>query len=443
MEQNLALKGNILEGLKKPEESEKYYLMALELAEQKRNDLVSGECLFYLTSLIGKAKIGKAENPRVAEAVPYYNKFWEEYGNESPFKAKVAVAGIPGMRKVGKIEEALKRLQTVISGIAKEPGTPGLEESIGSYTEEYLEEKTPTELKDHYYSFPGIDSRDMATRALLRIAIIGVFEEVIESSDPEKEAAQIRDGGAMIETLFQELQRDFKPKDLSNFILVRVGDFIRKTTQPQAAEVYYKEALSRPDQSHMFAAIFGLADVYSKGTSAQKSEAIKLLKRVSDDSDDSGEREEALYLTASIHADNDAYDAAIATAKEYLETDGFRRYAVPCRMLLAASHDKAGRADDALTAYQQVWISSMGTIRFSSPAMKRWMEILWKRGGTTKGKSDRQYAYEGGYKYLKMTSQAVKKATKKEKEMWDEVRQLTEKYAANTNTTKVVEPEDE
>ena len=67
------------------------------------------------------------ENPRVAEAVPYYNKFWEEYGNESHFKAKVAVAGIPGMRKVGKIEEALKRLQTVISGIAKEPGTPGLE----------------------------------------------------------------------------------------------------------------------------------------------------------------------------------------------------------------------------------------------------------------------------------------------------------------------------
>jgi tetratricopeptide (TPR) repeat protein len=280
-----------------------------------------------------------------------------------------------------KLRKLLNVFRQVISGIAKEPGTPGLEESIGSYTEEYLEEKTPTELKDHYYSFPGIDSRDMATRALLRIAIIGVFEEVIESSDPEKEAAQIRDGGAMIETLFQELQRDFKPKDLSNFILVRVGDFIRKTTQPQAAEVYYKEALSRPDQSHMFAAIFGLADVYSKGTSAQKSEAIKLLKRVSDDSDDSGEREEALYLTASIHADNDAYDAAIATAKEYLETDGFRRYAVPCRMLLAASHDKAGRADDALTAYQQVWISSMGTIRFSSPAMKRWMEILWKRGG--------------------------------------------------------------
>jgi hypothetical protein len=42
-----------------------------------------------------------------------------------------------------------------------------------------------------------------------------------------------------------------------------------------------------------------------------------------------------------------------------------------------------------------------------------------------------------------MTSQAVKKATKKEKEMWDEVRQLTDSYEALTDITKVVEPEDE
>ncbi|MFT6862057.1 MAG: tetratricopeptide (TPR) repeat protein [Akkermansiaceae bacterium] len=446
MEQNLALKGNILEGLKKPEEAEQYYLKALALAEQKKNDMVSGECLFYLTSLIGKEKIGREENPRVAEAVPYYNQFWEKYGDDSPFKAKVAVAGIPGMRKIGKIKEALERLRTVISGIAKVPNTPGLEESIGSYTEEYLKENTPEELKLHYYSFTGIDSRDMATRALLRIAIIGVFEEVLESTDPEKEAGKARDAEAMIGVLFKELKNDFSPKDLSNFILVRVGDFIRtRTSQPQEARVYYEEALGRPkDQSHKFAAIFGLADVYAKGTSAQKLEAIKLLKRVIDDSDDLGEQEEALYLTASIHADNGAYDAAIASAMEYLGSEkNFRSYAVPCRMLLAASHDKAGRVDDALSAYQQVWISSMGTIKYSAPAVKRWMEILWGRGGSNNGKSDRQISYEGGYKYLKLTVLAVEKAPANEKAMWDKVTELVTTYAANADTTKVVEKEDE
>lgn len=440
MEQNLALKGNILEALNKPEEAEKYYLMALELAEKKDNDLTAGECLFYLTALIGKEEKGKEENPRLAEAVPYYTRFWEDYGYDSPFKAKVAVAGIPAMRAVGKIDEALERLQTVIAGLAKESGTPGLEEAIGSYTEEYLEENTPAELKEHYYNFPGIDSRDKATRALLRIAIIGVYEDVLDEADPEKEAQKIRDAQAQIDVLFRELQSDFAPTELSNFILVKVGNFIRKnTSSPEAARVYYEEVLGREDQSHMFAAIFGLADINARGTSAQKEKAIKLLKRVIEDSDDSGQQEEALYLTATIHAANDNYDAAIEAAKEYLDNKRFRRYNVDCRMLLGELHDKAGRVDDALAAYLQVWSSSMGTIRKSAPAMERWMELLWNRGQS----GDKQLAYARGYDYLNMTSQAVTKANPAERKMWNEVKELVEQYEANSATTPVTEEEDE
>lgn len=444
MEQNLALKGNILEGVKRPEEAEEYYLKALALAEQKKNDMVAGECLFYLTALVGKEKIGNEENPRVADAVPYYNQFWEKYGNDSPFKAKVAVAGIPGMRKVGKVKEALARLQEVISSIAKVTNTPGLEEAIGSYTEEYLKENSPEELKAHYYTFPGINSQDMATRALLRIAIIGVFEEVIESADPEKEAERVRSAKSMIEVLFEELKRDFSPKDLTNFILVRVGDFIRKTSQPQEARVYYEQALNRPeDQSHKFAALFGLADVNARGTSAQKAEAIKLLKRVIDDSDEDSEKEEALYLTATIQADNGNYDAAVENALAYLKEPKYRRYSVQCRMLLGATHDKAGRVDDAIIAYRQVWSSSMGTIKFSAPAMKRYMELLWNRNSTNgNGVKDRQGAYEMGYKYLQMTELAVEKAPANEKAMWDQVTELVSTYEANSDTIKVEEEEE-
>ncbi|MGD1978944.1 MAG: tetratricopeptide repeat protein [Akkermansiaceae bacterium] len=438
MEQNLALKGNILEGLKKPEDAEQYYLKALELAESKKNDLVAGECLFYLTALIGAEKKGKEPNPRVAEAVPYYTKFWKEYGYDSPFKAKVAVAGIPGMRAVGKIDEALERLQTVIAGLAKETGTPGLEEAIGSYTDEYLQENEPVELKKHYYNFPGIDSRDKATRALLRIAIIGVYEEVLDETDPEKEPGKARDAEAQIKILFTELKNDFDPKELSNFILVKVGNFIRKTSNPMAAKIYYEECLSREqDKSHMFAAIFGLADVYSRGTSSQKTEAIKLLKRVIADSDDEGEKEEALYLTATIHADNGKYDDAIAAAKEYLANKRYRRHSTDCRMLLGAAHDKAGRVDDALAAYTQVWSSSMGTIGKSAPAIYRWMELLWNRGK----QGDRQLSYERGYDYIKMTGRAVQRATLEEKKLWEKVQDRVAEYEANSDTVPKKEEE--
>ncbi len=442
MEQALALKGNILEGLKKPGEAEEYYHKALALAEQKKNDLVSGECLFYLTALIGKEKIGKGENPRVAEAVPFYTKFWERYGASSPFKAKVAVAGIPAMRKVGKIEEALEKLQGVIASLSKVPGTPGLEEAIGSYTEEYLKENTPDELKDHYYAFPGIDSRDMATRALLRIAIIDVFEGVYATADKEKDEKKSRDAKARIDVLFKELRDTFKPKDLSNFILVKVGNFIRKkTTKPEAARVYYEEALNRKtDQSHKFAAIFGLADVNAKGTKSQKAEAIKLLQRVIADSDEASEKEEASYLTASIYFDSGDYDKAVATATEYINNKTYRQYKVQARMLLGSAHDKAGRVDDALVSYQSIWGPSMGAIRYSAPAIKRWMEILWTRGGNnTSGKSDKQYAYENGHDYIRLTTNAAKKATRDEQAVRDEVAELVKDYEANTETTPIVE----
>jgi len=417
MEQALALKGNILESLKRPEEAEEYYLKALQLAEGKKNDLVASECLFY-------------------------TKFWDRYGANSPFKAKVAVAGIPAMRKVGKIDQALEKLQGVIAQLSKIPGTPGLEEAIGSYTDEYLADHTEEELKNHYYNFPGIDSRDMATRALLRIAIIDVFEGVYATADKEKDAAKARTAKARVDTLFKELRDDFKPADLSNFILVKVGDFIRKnTTKPEAARIYYKEALNRKnDQSHKFAAIFGLADVNAKGTSAQKAEAVTLLKRVIDDSDDDGEKEEAKYLTASIHAEGGENDKAIAVAKEYLNTPSYRRYKLPARMLLAKAHDDEGRADDAIVAYQQIWSGSMGAIKYSAPAMKRWMEILWTRGGTNKlGVSDKQVAYNSSYEYIELTTKAVKKATPEERVIWTKVSELVKDYEANSEVESVAD----
>lgn len=440
MESNLALKGNILEGLSRTEEAEQYYLKALELAQAKKNDLVASECLFYLVAVIGPEKIGNEENPRVAESVPYYNQFWEKY-SDSPFKAKVAVAGIPGMAKIGKMDEALTRLQGVITQITKVPGTPGLEEAIGSYTDAYLIDHTPEELKDHYYDFKNVDSRDMATRALLRIAIIEVFERELKKADQEKDESKVRGAKAMIDILFEQLRNDFQPKDLTNFILVRVGDFIRKnTSQPFAAEAYYQEALNRrDDQSHMFPAIFGLADIYAKGSSEQKNKAIELLKRVSADSEEISEKDNALFLTAQIHFDNKNYDAAIETTRAYLAESRFRQHTLPSRMIYAESQDRAGRTEDAILVYGQIWVSSPGAIRYSAPAMKRFMELLWQRNTTQNGVSDRQLAYERGDAYIKQTTLAVKKATSEERAVWEQVSELVKTYEAHSDTTPIVE----
>lgn len=443
MESNYALKGNILESLSKPEEAESYYKKTLALAEQKQNDLVAGEALFYLTALIGKEGKGQDTNPRIAEAVPYYNKFWDRYGDGSPFKAKVAVVGIPAMAEIGKLDQALERLQGVIADIAKSPGTPGLEEAIGSYTDAYLKTHTPTELKDHYYSFPRVDSRDKATRALLRIAIIDVFEGVLEKADKEKDEKLVRNSKAMIDVLFQELRAAFDPKELSNFILVKVGDFIRnKTSSPVAAKPYYEEALNRPkDQTHKFRAIFGLADVLGLGSESEKAESIGLLKRVIADSDNEADKEEALYLIASTQADLGQYEKAAENANLYINNSSYRSRKLDTRMLLGAIYDKSKKPEDALIVYAQIWGANMGAIRYSAPAIKRWMEILWdvRNGTNPNGKSDRQYAYEKGSEYLKLTTEAVKRATPGEQALYKEVEKAVETYDAHSDTTRVEE----
>ena len=103
-------------------------------------------------------------------------------------------------------------------------------------------------------------------------------------------------------------------------------------------------------------------------------------------------------MIASLHSDSGDYDKAIETANQYINTPSYRRKKLEARMLLGATYDKSGKKEDAMGVYAQIWGTSMGAIRYSAPAIKRWMEIVWDRNGNNpNGKSDRQFAYEKGY----------------------------------------------
>ena len=165
-------------------------------------------------------------------------------------------------------------MQGVIAQLAKVPGAFGLEEAINSFTKYYLKNHSEEELKDLYYDFPGINNEDKAAQALLRIALIGVFEEKGKMAAKEENSGAASKAKAMIKVLFTDLKQDFDLKNLSNFILVSVGDYLReKTNSPKQAIPYYEEVLSRTDQSYRFNARFGLADVY--GRSDNKAEECK------------------------------------------------------------------------------------------------------------------------------------------------------------------------
>ncbi len=437
--QALNLKGNVLEGQGKVAEAIETYQLSVEKAEAKGIDPIVSEALYYLVTLLSGEKSDEDPATRFPKAVAYADKYWEKYSEGSPYRAQTAVAQMPPMDAVGRGEEALKRLQGLISEMAKTQEAFGLEEAINSYTEAYLKKHTPEELKEHYFNFPGVGLEDKVARALLKIAVIGVYEKVLSKA---KDDAEKRNLNAMIQVLFQNIKTEFDVKELSNFILVKLGDYLRKTAAPLEALPFYNEALERPDKSYRFNALLGRADVYGKSQQAdQLVKSIEDFERVLADSDDKSQREFSLYRIIQVLMAKGDHEAAAKRANEYLNREaaagpvhGFTKYSAEVGFLLAQTFEKRNLNDDAILMYMKVWSTYMGNVKISAPAIHTWMELSYKRNNPSNDPNipaDRQGAYQGGYQYIELTSRFKDKLTKEERELWDKVQKLVEKYVAD------------
>ena len=356
----------------------------------------------------------------------------------------MAVGGLLALNKAGRGEEGLSRLQGVIVELSSVPQSFGLEEAINSYTKAYLVDHSPEELKEHYYRFP-VPSGARAAQALLRIAIIGVFEGVQETATKEEDEDKLIKARAMIKVLFQDLKGDFQPSELSNYILVNLGDFLReKTAAPREALAYYEEITGRQDKSYLFPALFGIADVYGRSESkADNANAIEKLKHIVADADTKSDRERALYRIVTVSAKMEDWEGTANYAKEYLDREkGYREYAPWVSLLLAESYDNRKMTEDALAAYTSAWAAYTGYIEISAKAARRIMEITWQRDNSAEppAKSDRQIAYEFGWKYIESTRHIRdgRQIRDHEKELWDGIAGLVQEYE---DDAKVVDME--
>ncbi len=436
------LRGNILQSDDDLVAADESYLKALEIAEKTGNSSVAGEALYYLVNVSAEQMGDQPEDPFAVRAIEFAERFWNEFAETSPFQTQVAVVQMKPLGNLGRYREGLDRLQSVISEMARIPEAIGLEEAINSYTEAYLVEFSLEDLREHYYNFPGIRVADSAARALLRIAVIGAYEDAASKEDDQARRSAYQ---ATVRALFQELKSDFNPTVLTNFILVRVGDYLRNNTStPRESLPYYDEVLGRTDQSYRFDALLGRADVFGNSTNPEDlAKAIEDFVRIYDDSQDRGQREFALYRLVEIHLGRGEYDKTIARAREYLDRDknNFSRYSGQVGLHMAMAFDRSGKTNDALVRYGTLWTGNMmGSISVSAPAIKRWMEIHWEMNRPASGNnpSDRQGAYNGGKQYITLTERLRDKMTPEELTVWDEVAAMVRTYEANPN----IEPKD-
>ncbi|SHI73884.1 Tetratricopeptide repeat-containing protein [Rubritalea squalenifaciens DSM 18772] len=401
------LKGNIMQSDGDREGALTYYNKALTLAEHKGNGIVASESLNYLVGLLGVEKIGKEPNPNLKDALPFYDKFWKEYP-DSPYKAQVAVSGMPAMKEAGRSDEALAKLQAVIAEMAKKENPAGLDAAIGSYTKAYLESgKTADQLKDHYYKFPGVDFNDTRTLAMLRIAIIGVFEDNLKKAEAAKDQAAINLSQSRIKVLFNDLKADYPVEKLSNFVLVRVGDYLRKKTDnPRQSLAYYDERLKRPQVNGRINAQFGKADILGQSSNAgERKQAVTILNEVIEAANEEGGadrkiRDEALYRIIEINNTEKDWKALAENAEKYKKEYSSEKARV--MFLLAQAYESMSNVEKAIKAYTEVYIANMANIAISAPAISRSTELMWEKG-------DKQKAYEAAARFINSSEESFNK----------------------------------
>lgn len=453
------IQGQIFESDRKYDIAETYYKKALGIAETRHNNVVAGEALSYLVGMLGDPQSGAKgkEGSRLKDAVPWYDKFMKKYP-DNPYKPQVAVHGMAAMKAAGREQEGLDNLQTTIVEISRKERPYYLEECVNAFTKFFLEKEgnTPEKLKKLFYDFPGINISNKRALALLRIAIIGVYEDEIQKAKSEGQKDKEVRYTAGINSLFRDLKREFDPKDLTNTVLLRVGDYLReKTSAPKQSLPYYEELLGRKDKSGEARARLGIASVL--GSSEDPGDKRKAIARLEDiikrSGDDRKTVETALFRIVEISADLADWEKCEDAARKYLDGK-FKRHSAQVSYLFALSFDKREMYNDALFYYGMVYNRYRGFIRISAPSVKRILEIMWERDlkkGDTVGTGDKQITLEMndrqacyqliGWPYVTGTRNIREnnlEMTDAEKEIWDEVAALVKEYE-NSGQIKTME----
>ncbi len=432
------LRGDVHRAKKEKDLSHEYYIKGLELSKRQGADIVSEEALYKLVALHGVKTVNKEPNPKIQDAIPYYDEFWKER-QSSPYKTELAVAGVPALKAAGRGKEALANLQSVLSEMAKKENAPGLEEAINSYGKLYLEEGyTPEQLKTHFERFPDVDAGDKRTQALLRIAIIGVYEDIIANlekaggEDAQEEVDLLR---IKIQVIFGDMDKKFKKSELSDFILIRLGNFIaERTGNPRKALPYYDEILGRNSKKFRVKAQFGRAGILAKSTNAtEQNQALETLKDVLATKDiDSKTEEKATYNLVEVYAQKESWKNVIKYATSYNKAKYAKNKQAEVAFMLARGYEADGNVSKATSTYTAVYGRYKSRWEISIPALKKAAILTKKNGKEVQGTSAKQIAYNMVANFVRSSTKAyeankVKMPTDVRKS-WEEMRDLSKSW---------------
>lgn len=382
-DQALNLLGNINDSLGNAETAEQNYRDALAFARRLGNRATAAQSLIFLMGLLSE------DEERDEEVVELAEEFFRDHPNDIN-RARAAVVPLDAMDRLGLIDDGLARIEALIPTFSNDLDAAGMEDLILSYVK-HAEAGglSMEELRERLYNFPGVPESAVALRARLMMALIDFYEQRIEEVDDEATVARMQ---GEIRGVFGQLRREFPIESLSNYILVRVGDYLVRFEEFAAAREYFDRAVESPDPEFKDRAIFNLGYLLLLSESREDNRrAFGYFDRIMEDFFmDRLLVEDTFRLRAIGHEILEEWDQVESVWREYLRYEGgaFRRFQTQAFFKIGRSFDRRGQWDSAIDNYAQVWVLDPGNLLFSAPAWFRMAEINFHERG------HKQNAYE-------------------------------------------------
>lgn len=364
----LLLRGDIKKTLQELPAAEEAYLKAKTAADALGNGDVAGEALSRLVDTTVALE-------RFEEAAKHYDEFFAKYP-DSTHKLNVGVIGLDALRKLGRTEEGLAKLEELIVQLSREANAEGIEKAVNGYVTVSEEELGADTTLDKLNNFPGMTADDKTLRAWLIISKIDLLKgqlDRMKEDDPEYARKK-----ATVDVAFNELKA-YDRSELSNYILIQLGRYIVNTGNPFEAVPFFQE-IGRNEEFEDFA-LLELAKIKGRSKKPEDiEEARNAFKRIIEVFGTKELEEEALLGLGDLEVSAEEWNSAMDYFQKYQKNKSFKRARPKANFMIGRCYEGKGELTAAQKVYFNVFVLYKGYLEWSAQAYLRNANIEWNKG---------------------------------------------------------------
>jgi tetratricopeptide (TPR) repeat protein len=376
LDRALAMRGDSYLMLNSNDKAEAAYLHARKLGEVATGDAHKAIVGRVLVQLIRVANA--LHKPK--DVISYYDDYMARYSGGF-YDAEVIVGSIEPLKEAKRGKEALDALEKVIVRLGSGETGAGIEEAIGSYTQNYLDIVGPEALLERLTNFVPKDGAKInnTLRAWLSMAKIDLLGNDSYKDKFPKRAAQIQ-------VAFEDLQQ-FNKAELSSYILVKVGRDLVDRGKEKESLIWFKTVMDRGPSEYYPLALMGKARVLAKnGEAGSFQEAVSSFDQVIRELKDKPEYiEEAMIEKSRIYFNRKQWQDAADTLLQMTKEKAFTRTRAEEYYRLGRCYENLNDPEKALEAYTPfVGPPLENVVQYSAEARVRAAEIQMKKGNDDK-----------------------------------------------------------